>query len=326
MIFLFHCPHSFLIHSFRSTANLQAQVVSSDASKNIPFCLTASSDNQETVDIIPDGTYAKKDSDATTVNIPKETLEFVNLGTYRISQSMEHMPLVRKMEDKHFQSCLKDLLDSTPSSSVFHLSHSHILLHSSFTALGTKSCAFKVKHSNRDTSEIQTIEPRRLARLLNSIIHTQESGWEISVWCYRGWKFWSMEALHHVGKDDSTKGPVLHGEREMRSVLDRWSSRGGRRPELSSHDAVSIKRSNEFVAVAGCGGQWSCRISLIVCCRKVISNCTSVEVKIIGYFGSSCLQTRSFAKFIVILDSCWIFQGTTRRWTAFFMLSHQYIS
>eukprot|EP00533_Pseudo-nitzschia_delicatissima_P010565 CAMPEP_0116103494 /NCGR_PEP_ID=MMETSP0327-20121206/13914_1 /TAXON_ID=44447 /ORGANISM="Pseudo-nitzschia delicatissima, Strain B596" /LENGTH=317 /DNA_ID=CAMNT_0003595607 /DNA_START=37 /DNA_END=990 /DNA_ORIENTATION=+ len=71
-----------------------AQVVSSDASKNIPFCLTASSDNQETVDIIPDGTYAKKDSDATTVNIPKETLEFVNLGTYRISQSMEHMPLL----------------------------------------------------------------------------------------------------------------------------------------------------------------------------------------------------------------------------------------
>ena len=140
--------------SFCSTANLQAQVVSSDASKNIPFCLTASTDNQETVDIIPDGIYAKKDSDATTVNIPKETVEFVNLGTYRISQSMEQMTLVRKIEDKHFQSCLRDCLHSTRSSSILHLSLSHILLHSSFTALGTKSCAFKVKNSNRDTSEI----------------------------------------------------------------------------------------------------------------------------------------------------------------------------
>ena len=41
---------------------------------------------------------AKSRSDITIVNIPKDTLQFVNVGTYRFSESMDHMPLVRIMK------------------------------------------------------------------------------------------------------------------------------------------------------------------------------------------------------------------------------------
>lgn len=80
-----------------------AQVVSSDALKNIPFFLLSSTDSQKAVEFMPNHTYAKKFLDANAiksradiniVNIPKETFGFVNIGNYRISQSMEHMPLL----------------------------------------------------------------------------------------------------------------------------------------------------------------------------------------------------------------------------------------
>ena len=66
-----------------------------------------SADNQKAVEFLPNDFYARKIVDANAknsradiniVNIPKETLGFVNVGKYRISQSMEHMPLVRNIE------------------------------------------------------------------------------------------------------------------------------------------------------------------------------------------------------------------------------------
>lgn len=82
---------------------LMAQVVSSDALKNVPFFLLSSTDNQKDVEFLPNKNCAKSvlDSDDTKpranisiVEIPKETLGFVNVGNYRISQSLDHMPLM----------------------------------------------------------------------------------------------------------------------------------------------------------------------------------------------------------------------------------------
>lgn len=80
-----------------------AQVVSSDALKNIPFFLIPSTKNDESIEFTPNKPYAKKNSDKNgqeskaniyIVNVPKETLGFVNVGTYRVTQSMEHLPLL----------------------------------------------------------------------------------------------------------------------------------------------------------------------------------------------------------------------------------------
>jgi len=79
-----------------------AQVVSSDALKNIPFYLIPSTDNQKVVNFTPNDTYTKKyiseakseKLERNIVRIPKDILGFVTVGKYRISQSMEHMPLL----------------------------------------------------------------------------------------------------------------------------------------------------------------------------------------------------------------------------------------
>ena len=89
----------------------QAQVVSSDALKNIPFFLISSTDNRKHVDFIPNNAYAKKyihpegkkaRTEKNVVKIPKDIQGFVKVGKYHISQSMEHMPLVRKIETRRF--------------------------------------------------------------------------------------------------------------------------------------------------------------------------------------------------------------------------------
>ncbi|VEU33475.1 unnamed protein product [Pseudo-nitzschia multistriata] len=41
------------------------------------------------------------------VTIPKEVLGFVNVGTYRIAQSMEHMPLLLEQKVLHSKSTIK---------------------------------------------------------------------------------------------------------------------------------------------------------------------------------------------------------------------------
>eukprot|EP00536_Pseudo-nitzschia_multiseries_P006514 jgi/Psemu1/324368/estExt_fgenesh1_pg.C_1390018 len=84
---------------------LLAQVVSSDALKNIPFFLESSIEptNETGFVFTPNDTYAKalgepegekRKIHTTVVTIPKEILGFVKVGTYRMSQSMEHMPLL----------------------------------------------------------------------------------------------------------------------------------------------------------------------------------------------------------------------------------------
>mmetsp|Transcript_17075 Transcript_17075/g.39005 ORF Transcript_17075/g.39005 Transcript_17075/m.39005 type:complete len:338 (+) Transcript_17075:97-1110(+) len=82
---------------------VMAQVVSSDAMKNIPFFLVSSNDSHKALDFISNNTYAKKFHDpddekngitTNVVNVPKEVLGFVTVGKYRLSQSMEHMPLL----------------------------------------------------------------------------------------------------------------------------------------------------------------------------------------------------------------------------------------
>ena len=78
--------------------------MSSDALKNVPFFLITSTDNQNDVDFTPNDTYAKKctprgkDIGMNVIKIPKDILGFVTVGKYRILQSMEHMPLVRKID------------------------------------------------------------------------------------------------------------------------------------------------------------------------------------------------------------------------------------
>ena len=78
-------------------------MVSTDATKNIPFSLTPSTAKKATFDFTPNATYSKKAEDEkkeetksniAIVEVPKDTVQFVNVGTYRISQNMEHMPLV----------------------------------------------------------------------------------------------------------------------------------------------------------------------------------------------------------------------------------------
>ena len=46
------------------------------------------------------GAYANKaeGGNGAILDIPKETVEFVNVGTYRISQYMQHMPMVSVFE------------------------------------------------------------------------------------------------------------------------------------------------------------------------------------------------------------------------------------
>jgi hypothetical protein len=60
----------------------------------------SSTGDKTAIEFIPNDEYSKKDAGINIVTIPKETLEFVNVGKYRVSQSMEHMPLVRSIESK----------------------------------------------------------------------------------------------------------------------------------------------------------------------------------------------------------------------------------
>lgn len=81
---------------------LLAQVVSSDATKNVPFDVASITDNNKAVDFIPNDVYTTKCVSGTNnpgteksfIKIPKDIIGFVTVGTYRISQSMQHMPLL----------------------------------------------------------------------------------------------------------------------------------------------------------------------------------------------------------------------------------------
>ena len=110
----------------------------------------SSTEDQKSVDFTPNETYTKKtEDDINVVNIPKETLEFVNLGNYRISQSMEHMPLVRIIEvnsisrtvSKKFRTMTFSLLIKA---TFFPFACTIFYASSMFVAPRTKSCALQV--------------------------------------------------------------------------------------------------------------------------------------------------------------------------------------
>mmetsp|Transcript_41805 Transcript_41805/g.100338 ORF Transcript_41805/g.100338 Transcript_41805/m.100338 type:complete len:449 (-) Transcript_41805:145-1491(-) len=117
---------------------LYGQVVSSDATKNSPFILTSSSTSGQKVDFVMNSSndHQQKSSqqqqqqqqkqqhyvrplnpernqkheedlkleqiNATVVDIPKDVLNFVKLGTYSIKESVDHMPLL--LEQKVIRS------------------------------------------------------------------------------------------------------------------------------------------------------------------------------------------------------------------------------
>lgn len=75
-----------------------------------------STDKKVELDFTLNETYKKKvedekkeesNSDIAIVEVPKETVEFVKIGTYRISQNMEHMPLVSILEAEQIDSFLR---------------------------------------------------------------------------------------------------------------------------------------------------------------------------------------------------------------------------
>ncbi len=145
--------------------SFQAQVVSSDATKNIPFSLKPSTDKKVALDFTLNETYKKKvedekkeesKSDIAIVEVPKETVEFVNIGSYRISQNMEHMPLVSIVEAGKIVTFCYVIRFANHVSSLVHLNDSKSTCR---LALGTKDCPRQIKDSDRDTSSIQIIEP-----------------------------------------------------------------------------------------------------------------------------------------------------------------------
>lgn len=87
-----------------------------------------------------------------------------------------------------------------------------------------------------------------------------------------------METLYYLGQGYSSKGQVLYGEREVR--IDR-QRQGGRGTEFSSHATMSIGRSNEFPPTARCSSRRTSCVSLVFGCRKVVSNCASIEVGVL---------------------------------------------
>ena len=114
----------------------QAQVVSSDAMKNIPFFLVSSNDSHKALDFISNNTYAKKFHDpddekngitTNVVNVPKEVLGFVTVGKYRLSQSMEHMPLVRKDQAGHFAMRIGNTIEPTRLTIIFRFPRFQLL-------------------------------------------------------------------------------------------------------------------------------------------------------------------------------------------------------
>ena len=80
---------------------VQAQVTSSDALKNSPWILVASSPSGSTVTFLANEDYVKtypSTGQAPPVNvlkIPKTVVGFIEAGHYQVTEKMPHMPMVR---------------------------------------------------------------------------------------------------------------------------------------------------------------------------------------------------------------------------------------
>ena len=76
-----------------------AQIVSSDAIKNSPFIFQGSI-NSGAVDIIPNETFTKTyetrgdHKKVNVIRIPKSTVDYVPIGRYAFTETIDHMPLV----------------------------------------------------------------------------------------------------------------------------------------------------------------------------------------------------------------------------------------
>ena len=79
-------------------------MTSSDAMKNSPFILAASSAEGGTISFIPNDTfaksYAKKGANdrINVIKIPKSLVGFVTVGKYKLSEDINHMPMVRRVK------------------------------------------------------------------------------------------------------------------------------------------------------------------------------------------------------------------------------------
>jgi hypothetical protein len=78
----------------------QAQVTSSDALKNSPFVLIAAATSGAKVEFVPNETFTKmyttkaQKAKVKVIKIPKSTVGFVTAGKYKITETIDHMPLV----------------------------------------------------------------------------------------------------------------------------------------------------------------------------------------------------------------------------------------
>jgi hypothetical protein len=93
--------------------SLSAQVTSSDATNNVPFCLTATtSGGASHIKFQPNGTYSQLSPQHTPTNtmaivdIPKSELTFVPIGTYSLTEKILYMPLVSSCHIVTFVSIL----------------------------------------------------------------------------------------------------------------------------------------------------------------------------------------------------------------------------
>lgn len=85
-----------------SVMNHQAQVTSSDAMKNAPFCLVASTAAEDHIQFTPNPEYSSISSrplprDALSlIHIPKTDVTAVPIGSYSVTENVRHMPLVSR--------------------------------------------------------------------------------------------------------------------------------------------------------------------------------------------------------------------------------------
>mmetsp|Transcript_22584 Transcript_22584/g.33354 ORF Transcript_22584/g.33354 Transcript_22584/m.33354 type:complete len:307 (+) Transcript_22584:58-978(+) len=79
---------------------LAAQVTSSDAMRNVPFCLVAANSTNEDIKFVPNDNYAVKSSSQlpnhamSLFQIPKTEYGAVTIGSYSLTETVQHMPLL----------------------------------------------------------------------------------------------------------------------------------------------------------------------------------------------------------------------------------------
>lgn len=79
---------------------LAAQVTSSDATRNVPFCLAAANSTDDDIKFVPNGNYSVKSSSQlpkhamSLFQIPKTEYGAATIGSYSLTETVQHMPLL----------------------------------------------------------------------------------------------------------------------------------------------------------------------------------------------------------------------------------------